>query len=272
VIYANTNISENIMLGSISSSIQELHQSEAVVKVRSSLEGLLKYTVMFTCFGLIFVVVSTTILGLNSSYYDFYSVGYLNTSFVLLIIGIVNLFTAAIGFALNYNIKKNLSTGHLLHIFTVFLIILQQFLLSGSLASLFLNGSVNKVIHNSMKNSMLQYFSSAESKKVWDSMQNKLNCCGIHGHKDWEELALATPSVPITCYATSGGCLSKVVPGVEFNVSVAGYCLCALLLLEFLLVIISCRPGSFLNKLRQDAHKEEFANVQDVEVVTQEIA
>jgi len=264
-----------MMLGSISSSIQELHQSETVVKVRSSLEGLLKYTVMFTCLGVIFVIVSATILGLNSSYYNFYTVGYLNASFVLLIIGIVNLITAAIGFVLNYNLKKNLNTGHLLHIFTVFLIILQQFLLSGSLASLFLNGSVNKVIHNNMQNSMVYYFSSAESKQMWDSMQRNLNCCGIHGPKDWVELSLPTPSVPQSCEDYTAGCLSKVVPGVEFNVSVAGYCLCALLLLEFLLVIISCRPGSFLNKLRHDAHKEdleEFANVQDVNVITEEIA
>jgi len=262
------------MLGSISSSIQELHQSDAIVKVRTSLEGLLKYTVMFTCIGLIFVLASATILGLNMNSFDFSIVGYLNASFVLLIIGIVNLLTAIIGFALNYTLKKNQNTTHLLHLFTVFLIILQQFLLSGSLAVLFLNGNVSKIIHSSMKTSMGQYTSSSHSRELWDSLQSQLKCCGIHGQTDWEELEISDPPCKDSKNELfTDGCLSKVVPGVEFNVSIAGYCLCALLLLEFLLVIISCRPGSFLSKLRQDASKEEIViSANNVELITEEMA
>ena len=94
---------------------------------------------------------------------------------------------------------------------------------------------------------------------TWDGLQADRRCCGVFGDEDW-----GPGRVPASCRHFTTGCLAAVEPAVIFKVDVIAYCLIAIVVLEFCLVVISCRSGSFVNKLGSDGVPVAVAE-QDVE-------
>ena len=119
---------------------RDIEESELIASVKKSFRGLFKYTLMFTVVGAIFTIVGATLQFIHVSDLSFFTVGYLDLSIVLIVLGIVNFITAAVGFAVIHSMKNaERDNTSVVQLFTVLLIVLQQFLLGGGLASVFLN-------------------------------------------------------------------------------------------------------------------------------------
>ncbi|KAL4217389.1 cd63 antigen [Mactra antiquata] len=194
-------------------------------------------------FNLIFVLVAIALIAVGAyvqialkDYFDLIS-GSVNSAAALLIaVGVIIFFIAFFGCCGAY--KENrvcvLTFAGLL----IFIFILE---IAGGIAGFVLKGKVEETVEGYMKDNI------KNNASVWDDVQKKFECCGIHNASDWEPRL----NPPDSCCAkpTAGcgyntaykdGCLDKFSDWVEEHIYIVGAVGIAFAFIQIIGIIFAC--------------------------------
>lgn len=236
-------------------------------------EKIFKYVIFLLNF--VFFLASVGLISIGgyleyqkSTYLAFLESSYLNTSIVLIVIGIVMLVVSFFGCcgACTENKCMMLTYATLLALITLTLIAV-------SIAIYVFKDDVKKVINDQMKKG-LENYGDEDHKGVtttWNLIQNDLKCCGVESYKDWKDVDFGkSGDVPDDCCKTvekdcgqgvgnkekgeaaktiyTKGCFTMLVDGVEGNETTAIGVGVGVIVLLLIGVIIACCVGRNLGE------------------------
>lgn len=236
-------------------------------------DKMFKYIIFLLNF--IFFLASVGLIGIGthiqikmSNYLDFLNSPYLNTSIVLIIIGVVMLIVSFFGCcgACTENKCMMLTYATLLSLITLTLVGL-------SIVIYVYKDDVKEVIEDQMQKGMENYNKAGHEgvTETWNMIQNDFDCCGVDNYKDWAKQEFGqNGDVPDDCcisetkgcgkgvgnlpdteakkkiYTT--GCFAKLEQTIVGNESYAIGIGVGVVILLFIGVLISCCVGRRLGE------------------------
>lgn len=165
-----------------------------------------KYIIFLLNF--VFFLASVGLIGIGAhiqikmtTYLDFLDAPYLNTSIVLIILGVVMLVVSFFGCcgACTENKCMLLTYASLLTLITLTLIAV-------SIVIYVFKDQVKDVIEDKMKSGMKNYNTTGHEgvTDTWNIIQNDFECCGVTNYKDWKTGSdLKNGNVPDACCLTN---------------------------------------------------------------------
>lgn len=79
---------------------------------------------------------------------------------------------------------------------------------------------VRPITEKSLRDSIKNYFTHHGDKARWDTLQNRLKCCGVTSYDDWKSVPGSTGKIPESCGAGDEpknrlGCLDRILQEFE---------------------------------------------------------
>lgn len=228
-------------------------------------DKMFKYVIFL--FNFVFFLTSVALIGIGayiqvhmSKYLDFLGNTYLNTSIMLIIIGVVMMIVTFFGCC------GACTESHcMMYTYGTLLALILLSLIGVAITIYVFKDDVREVVSNGMKQGLQEYKKKDHDgvTQTWDIMQSDFKCCGVDSYKDWTTTEFgASGDVPDFCcivndagcgkgkgnlpadaagnviYTT--GCFSAFEGLIQSNVSAAAGVGVGVAVLLFLGVLISC--------------------------------
>lgn len=196
-------------------------------------------------FNLIFVLVAIALIAVGAyvqialkDYFDLIEGSFSSAAALLIAVGVIIFFIAFFGCCGAY--KENRTC---VLIFAGLLVIIFIMEIAGGIAGFVLKGQVEETVEKYMKENI------QKNATVWDKVQSKFECCGIHNASDWNRETLPSacclsPTSGCTLNDTKSyyhdGCLDKFTTWVEDHVYYVGAVGVAFAFLQIIGIMFAC--------------------------------
>ena len=188
------------------------------------------------------------------TYFDFVDNPYVNSSIVLIVIGILIALIAFFGCC-----GACTESSCLMFTFSILMTIILIAEITMVVVALVYKEDAKDFVANSLKEALNNY--DPENKKysgvvtTWDLLQHDFTCCGVQSYTDWTNTPFGkSGNVPDSCckveYKHCGvgikeainqkGCVNKLVTLIKDNSTAAVGITVAVILIQLLTVIVSC--------------------------------
>lgn len=168
---------------------------------------------MFVMIGFLLISIGTAITYLYNDFDFFIADHYFSPAALLIAVGIIIFFVSLFGCA--GAIKGSVCMVNVYGIFLILLLILE---VSAAIAGFAMRGSVERYIETAMWSTMDDFFHDTYVTNAWNSLQCRLQCCGVDSYYDWatfENSPYNETVSPESCYSYSGerfpsGCFNRL--------------------------------------------------------------
>lgn len=178
------------------------------MKIKLSLGNVLIKYMLFT-FNLIFVVTGLALLGfgflvrtLYQSYEHFLTPSYFDLASLFVSVGAIVVGVAFLGCC-----GAIRESAWMVLTFSFFLGCLFVVELVASAGSYVLSENAKSVVHAKFNETMKLYNHSGKITRVWDILQDNLDCCGAVNYTDW--YPILNDSLPMSCCANEYGAIGS---------------------------------------------------------------
>ncbi|XP_041977747.1 CD63 antigen-like [Aricia agestis] len=184
---------------------------------------------MLLCVTAIFVLTSALIISVGTTIYAiYYDVSFFlddqlfSPATFIIVIGVTMLFVSLFGC-----IGALKESTCLVNIFAVILSLVFVLELTAAIVAYSLRAQVSDMLDSKLRDSLPYYYTNSEVTDGFDFIQSRLNCCGVDGYEDWDNVPTASPgisvnniTVPYSCCAQA---MSTADDGVELDQCVKLY-------------------------------------------------
>ncbi|XP_041453497.1 CD63 antigen-like [Lytechinus variegatus] len=153
------------------------------------------FNVVFLLLGISILIVGILTLNVYRGYIDFTNDSGTAIPVILITVGIISSLVSTLGFCGNCRESRCM-----LKTFVSILAILLILELAAGISGYLLRDKIDQVIEDNMGEIQIKYNTTESAQGIFNSLQQELNCCGVHNYTDWMGWVTDQPElVPYSC-------------------------------------------------------------------------
>lgn len=225
---------------------------------------------LFVLTGVMIISVGTTIYAVYHDFRHFLDPSYFSPATILIVVGGLVFVIAFFGCC--GAIRE--STCMVL-VFAVSLSVVLILEIAAAITAYALQERIQSLLAHQINSTMHQYTTSAESANAMDFMQSRLQCCGLYGESDWDDIKIMSPtglSHPDSCCAWTRfidenriecgryeeGCMSRMSMIVHQSAISLGTGAIAIALIQFTGIMFACTLGRAIRRQKTERERRRW--------------
>ncbi|EFN80735.1 CD63 antigen [Harpegnathos saltator] len=189
------------------------------------------FNLIFAVTGIVFISVGAVILVVYNGYNNFVDSWFFAAPVLMIIVGVIVFLVSFFGCC--GAVKEN----HCMIItFSVLLLVIFALELGAGIIGYMMRGEISNMLETRLNSTMRQYDVNEDIRNSWDIMQHDLQCCGMNGPGDWNQIVQGN-IVPDSCckelpaqgkcdsnsiHLNEDGCMAKLKAAIENSALILG--------------------------------------------------
>jgi CD63 antigen len=208
------------------------------------------FNLIFAVTGVVFISVGAVILVVYNGYNNFVDSWFFAAPALMIIVGIIVFLVSFFGCC--GAVKEN----HCMIItFSVLLLVIFALELGAGITGYMMGGEISGMLESRLNSTMRQYEGVEDIRHSWDIMQHDLQCCGMNGPTDWNQIGLRDNAVPDSCckelpahgkcdsnsiHLYEDGCMLRLKAAIESSALILGGVGVGIAIVQLIGVIFAC--------------------------------